>query len=61
MLWLLDYRFGHGRHRTHRCVNSPLGQAVQAGLVEVEGDPADLATLMLVLGPVDPDFAIVTP
>ncbi|MFN8034287.1 MAG: alkyl sulfatase dimerization domain-containing protein [Mycobacterium sp.] len=36
-------------------------QAVQAGQVEVEGDPADLATLMSVLGPVDPDFAIVTP
>lgn len=38
-----------------------LPSAIAAGTVEVEGNPADLALLVSLLAPVDPDFAIVTP
>ncbi|MGV8965523.1 MAG: alkyl/aryl-sulfatase [Cellulomonas sp.] len=38
-----------------------LAGALADGTVTVTGDPADLATLVGLLAPVDPDFAIVTP
>jgi alkyl sulfatase BDS1-like metallo-beta-lactamase superfamily hydrolase len=38
-----------------------LPAAVADGTVHVDGDPSALATLVGVLAPVDPDFAIVTP
>ncbi|MFE3760553.1 alkyl/aryl-sulfatase [Streptomyces sp. NPDC059104] len=38
-----------------------LATALADGTVSVEGDPADLGRLVDLLGPVDPDFAIVTP
>lgn len=38
-----------------------LASALADGTVSVVGDPADLARLVSLLAPVDPDFAIVTP
>jgi len=38
-----------------------LADAVDDGRVEVDGDPAAMATLVGLLAPVDPDFDIVTP
>ncbi|WP_407342746.1 alkyl/aryl-sulfatase [Pengzhenrongella phosphoraccumulans] len=38
-----------------------LAEALTGGTVTVTGDPGELATLVGLLAPVDPDFAIVTP
>ena len=38
-----------------------LAAALGDGSVTVDGDPAELGSLVVLLAPVDPDFAIVTP
>jgi alkyl sulfatase BDS1-like metallo-beta-lactamase superfamily hydrolase len=38
-----------------------MASALGDGTVFIDGDPASLARLVALLGPVDPNFSIVTP